>query len=139
MRRLAAAPAFGGLMLWPGSGHAVWTPGLPHTGPALRGGPVTEMIMSGTAQGRGVAGFIANPDNTAFDPVKDGYPTSNPTSGFTPQNDWFAGLIRGAPVSGGNELLLFCIDIHTLTDYGFGYTLGDWRSRVQIPAPRFKC
>ena len=44
-------------------------------------GPNTEMTMSGTGPGQGVAGFIAKPSST-FNPL-NGYPTQNPGSDFT--------------------------------------------------------
>ena len=68
--------------------------------PGARGGSNTEMTMSGTGPGQGVVGFIANASNP-FDPVTAGYPPTNPTSGFTAKNEGFAGVIHGAPTSGG--------------------------------------
>jgi hypothetical protein len=85
------------------------------------------MIMSGVGEGQGVQGFAARLDSS-FDPVKQGYPTSNPTSadGFDPQNEWFAGIIHGDPTDGSGTLKLYCIDLHTETTNGIGYNLGDW-------------
>ena len=83
------------------------------------------MVMSGTGPGQGVTGFIANPSNP-FDPVLDGYPASNPTSGFTPKDEGFAGIIHGHPAGGGADLSLYCIDINTVTYSGIGYVLGTW-------------
>ncbi|MGA8719162.1 MAG: thioester domain-containing protein [Solirubrobacteraceae bacterium] len=86
--------------------------------------------MSGTGNGQSVAGFIATATNT-FDPVKDGYPSSNPSTGGTPPlwntlNEGFAGIIRGQPTDGSTELRLYCIDILTETYGGIGYYLGTW-------------
>ena len=81
--------------------------------------------MSGTGAGQAVTGFIAN-SNNPFDPVKNGYPTSNPTAGFTPKDEGFAGIIFGRPTGGGADLSLYCIDINTPTYGGIGYVLGTW-------------
>ena len=83
--------------------------------------------MSGTGDGQGVSGFIADPGST-FDPVKTTYPTSNPTTGFTPLNEGFAGIIFARPPEGGENLSLYCIDILTATYGGIGYKLGTWDS-----------
>ena len=91
----------------------------------------TEMTVTDWSPGQGVTGFIANPDNP-FDPVADGYPEGNPTSGFTPKNEGFAGVIHGKPTGGGATLNLYCIDINTDTWGGIGYALGTWdASNVQ--------
>ena len=81
--------------------------------------------MSGTGHGQAVRGFIADTTNP-FDPVADGYPASNPTTGFTPLDEGFAGIIRGQPTDGSAELSLYCIDILTATYNGIGYLLGTW-------------
>ncbi len=86
--------------------------------------------MSGTGPGQGVTGFIANPDNP-FDPI-NGYPTSNPTTGFTPKDEGFAGVIYGSPTDGSPALTLYCIDISTDTWGGIGYQLGTWSS-AEVP------
>jgi TQXA domain-containing protein len=75
--------------------------------------------------GQSVNGFIADPSNP-FDPVADGYPPMNPTTGFTPKDEGFAGVIHGAPPGGGATLNLYCIDINTDTWGGIGYALGTW-------------
>ena len=80
--------------------------------------------MSGTGPGQAVQGFIANP-GSSFDPVADGYPAGNPTTGFTPLNEGFAGIIHGDLVGGGT-LNLYCIDIRTSTFGGIGYEEGSW-------------
>jgi len=49
-----------------------------------------------------------------------------PTTGFTPKDEGFAGIIHGAPVGGGATLNLYCIDIFTATFPGLGYGLGTW-------------
>jgi Domain of unknown function (DUF5979)/Thioester domain len=83
------------------------------------------MTMSGTGPGQGVTGFIANASNP-FDPATEPYPPSNPTTGFTPQDEGFAGIIHGTPTDGSPTLDLYCIDIHTLTYGGIEYALGTW-------------
>jgi TQXA domain-containing protein len=95
----------------------------PPTG--TKGGSNTELTFTSLGPGQGVTGFIANASNP-FDPVKDGYPASNPTSGFTPHNLGFAGILHGTPTGGGAQLSLYCIDIHTETNIGIGYELGTW-------------
>ena len=82
--------------------------------------------MSGTGPGQAVQGFIANP-GSSFNPVDDGYPTDNPTTGFTPLNEGFAGIILGNLVGGG-RLDLYCIDIRTATFGGIGYEEGSWEA-----------
>ena len=83
--------------------------------------------MSGTGHGQAVRGFIADTSST-FDPVKDGYPSSNPTTGFTPKDEGFAGIIFGRPTDGSPDLSLYCIDILTATYGGIGYVLGTWNT-----------
>ena len=74
---------------------------LPAPPNGLRGqsGTNTQMTMSGTGPGRGVSGFIPDATNP-FDPVLDGYPASNPTTGFTAKDEGFAGVIFGQPTDG---------------------------------------
>ena len=81
--------------------------------------------MSGTGPGRGVSGFIPDATNP-FDPVLNGYPTSNPTTGFTPKDEGFAGVIFGQPTDGSATLSLYCFDLFTDTWPGIGYALGTW-------------
>lgn len=81
--------------------------------------------MTGTGYGTSVTGFIADASNP-FDPVADGYPTSNPTTGFTPKDEGFAGIIYAQPPGGGANSSLYCIDINTYTYPGIGYALGTW-------------
>jgi hypothetical protein len=88
------------------------------------------MKMSGTGPGQAVTGFIATSHN-AFNPVTDGYPSSNPPTTGNPalwnaKNEGFAGVIHGTPIGGGPTLNLYCIDIFTLTYSGLGYVLGTW-------------
>ncbi len=87
----------------------------------------TQLVMSGTGAGQAVTGFIADSTNP-FDPVADGYPAGNPSTGFTPKDEGFAGIIRAHPPGGGAELSLYCIDIYTLTYGGIGYVLGTWNA-----------
>jgi TQXA domain-containing protein len=92
------------------------------------------MTLSGNLVGEGqsVDGFAPLPDNSAFDPVADGYPSSNPDTGFEREDEWFGGIIHGTPASGGQTLNLYCIDLHTETTSGYGYNLGDW-SDAAVP------
>ena len=87
-------------------------------------GSNTDFVMSGTGPGQAVQGFIAN-SGSSFDPVAQGYPSSNPTTGFSTLNEGFAGIIHGALVGGGT-LNLYCIDIRTNTHSGIGYEQGSW-------------
>ena len=115
--------AFGALLLQVSSAGAVFRPGPPPGAPPqVRGN--TELVMSGTGNGQGVAGFIAE-TGTNFDPVLTSYPTS-PPAGFRPLDEGFAGIIFAHPPEGGNNLSLYCIDILTATYGGIGYTLGTW-------------
>jgi Domain of unknown function (DUF5979)/Thioester domain len=92
--------------------------------PALSG-TNTQMTLSGLGPGQGVTGFIADSTNP-FDPVLDGYPSTDPTTGFTPKDEGFAGVIFGQPTDGGPTLSLYCFDILTDTWVGIGYALGTW-------------
>ncbi len=83
------------------------------------------MTMTGVGPGQSVTGFVADA-SSPFEPVRDGYPPSNPTQGFTFKNESFAGIIHGTPVGGGKQLDLYCIDLSTTTSLGDGYALGTW-------------
>ena len=86
------------------------------------------MVMSGTGSGQGVRGFIADAGNS-FDPVTEGYPTSNPAAGFSPKDEGFAGIIFGTATDGSNaRLSLYCFDINTNTFPGINYALGTWNA-----------
>ncbi len=113
--------AVGAFLLQVAPASAVFRPGPPPSRATVRGN--TEMQMSGTGPGQGVTGYIADPGNP-FDPVADGYPSSNSTSGFTAKDEGFAGVIYGTPTGGGATLKLYCIDINTNTWGGIGYALG---------------
>ena len=115
--------ALGSLLLQVASAGAVVRHGRPPT--RAKVGANTEMTVTDWSPGQGVTGFIANPDYP-FDPVVDGYPASNPTTGFSPKDEGFAGVIHGAPPGGGATLNLYCIDINTDTWGGIGYALGTW-------------
>ena len=118
------------LLLHVAAAGAVWTPG-PPPGPPAQARAGTELVMSGTGAGHGVAGFIAHVGST-FDPVKTPYPTSNPTSGFDPLNESFAGIIYAHPpgADASQNQSLYCIDIRTATYGGIGYVLGTWNAAV---------
>ena len=115
--------ALGSLLLQVAPAGAVPRHGPPPTRARARGN--TEMTVSNWFPGQGVTGFIAN-DKYPFDPVAEGYPASNPTTGFTPKDEGFAGVIHGAPTEGDATLNLYCIDINTDTWGGIGYALGTW-------------
>ncbi len=87
----------------------------------------TEVVLSDTGPGQSVTGFIADP-GSSFDPVKEGYPTTDPGpgSGFSRQDEGFAGVIFATPPGGGADLSLYCIDIRTDTWVGVGYGFGTW-------------
>ena len=53
-----------------------------------------------------------------------GLPEVGSDLGLQPQDEGFAGVIIGS--SGNDTVHLFCIDLHTSTWIGLGYTLGDW-------------
>ncbi len=84
------------------------------------------MQMSGVGNGQGVTGFIADAGNP-FDPVTAGYPDVNPSTGFTPKDEGFAGIIFGTATDGSNtQLKLYCFDINTETYSGINYIHGTW-------------
>jgi hypothetical protein len=116
--------ALGALLLQVAPAGAVFR-GRPPAPPAGGSNSNTELVLSDTGPGTGVIGFIADPSST-FDPVVDGYPASDPTTGFSPKDEGFAGVIFAHPPGGGGEDSLYCIDINTNTYIGFGYTLGTW-------------
>lgn len=121
------ALVFGALLTVVAPTSAVLVGVQPRAQSRLRAATNTQIVLSRTGSGRGVTGFIADPSNP-FDPVREGYPAGNPTSGFTPKNESFAGIIHARPTGGGAELSLYCIDIETSTYIGAGYGLGTWDS-----------
>ncbi len=104
-------------------GGAVFQPGAPPTRPVV--GSNTELVMTGEGPGRALNGFVPNADNP-FDPVVDGYPPSNPTTGFTRKDTGFAGILYGRPTGGREQLNLYCIDLYMFTRAGIGYRYGTW-------------
>ena len=88
-----------------------------------------ELVLSGTGPGTGVTGSVAPP---GFDPVAAGYPAAGPPPGSIPANQSFAGIIEGQVPSTGATLNMYCIDILTPTQIGFGYKLGEW-SESNVP------
>src|SRR5579863_614067 len=99
--------AIGLLLPQAASGGAVFQRGAAPAHPVV--GSNTELVMTGEGPGRALNGFVPNADNP-FDPVADGYPPSNPTSGFTRQDIGFAGILYGRPAGGGEQLHLYCTD-----------------------------
>ena len=61
----------------------------------------------------------SGPPGSVSDPAVP-YPPS--TIGFTPLNEGFAGVILASPGS----LQMYCINIRTPTNIGYGYNLGTW-------------
>jgi len=98
---------------------AVWNPGF---GGQRGTGPNTDLVLTATGPGAGVTGLIG-PVGSVSDPTIP-YPTTDPT-GFTPQNEGFAGIIL-ATTTGGGTLQMYCVNIRTPTNVGIGYELGDW-------------
>ena len=92
----------------------------------------TQLVFTSTGAGRGVSGYIANPDNP-YDPSVEPYPTDDPSDGFSRLDEGFAGVINAAPPGGGTEVKMFCIDIRTNTYPGLGYALGTWDS-ANVPS-----
>jgi hypothetical protein len=105
--------------------NAAFRPGAPATVRA----PNTQLILSGTGPGTSVSGYLADPSNP-FDPVAEGYPTVPPPpgTGWTAQDEGFAGVIFANPTDGSPTLSMYCINIRTETFVGVGYELGTWDS-----------
>jgi TQXA domain-containing protein len=92
--------------------------------PPVRAG-LADLTVSSLGSGRyNVPGFLDDPPGS-FNPLAQEYPTSNPTSGFTANTEYFVGSIR-ARTSDGIEIPVYCIDIRTPTGFGFTYWLGNW-------------
>ncbi len=96
-------------------------------GPPAQRAEDSQLVMTGTGPGQGVAGYVADA-TFPFDPVAEPYPPGNPTTGFTPLNEPFAGIIHAEPPGGGAQHSLYCIDILTATYPGIGYKLGTWNA-----------
>lgn len=92
--------------------------------PADNSGTPADLVMTGTAQGRG--GLLGGLAPSTFDPL-NGYP-DRPPAGSVPENVDFAGLITAEPIPPGPEVLLYCIDLTTPTSPGVKYALGQWNS-----------
>ena len=120
---MTAVAALVALAAPPASGVAIPSP----PGGTPRANAPTQMTMDGTGSGQAVKGFIANA-GTVFDPVTDGYPTSNPTTGWSTKNEGFAGIIFGKPADGSPQMKLYCFDINTNTQKGINYILGTWNA-----------
>ncbi len=122
------ALGLGAFLLQAASAGASVRPGPRALSKGLRSG--TELVWDGTlGHGQyGPSGFLPT---APFDPLK-GYPTSNPTTGFSPTQEYFAGVIVGTPTDGSPQVSLYCIDISTDTFPGFGYVLGTW-SEANVP------
>ncbi len=128
---VAAIVVVAACLLTADAARATWLPGPSSVGSLSardvsdRGDDERCRRGSGRVRVRGAAGQQVRPG-------QEGYPSSNPTTGFQPQDEWFAGIILGTPASGGSELRLYCIDLHTETWDGIGYGLGDW-SDADVP------
>jgi len=99
---------------------AVWDPNL---GGTPKVGAPSEVTLSGLGPGHGVTGSIG-PVGSVADPSVP-YPAT-PPAGFTAQDEGFAGVILATPPGGGTALEMYCINIRTPTNIGFGYDLGQW-------------
>ena len=88
-------------------------------------GSNTQIKLTSLGPGHEVSGLIADSDNP-YNSATQPYPAANPTTGFTPKNESFAGVIFATPTGGGTPLSMYCIDILTSTYLGFGYELGTW-------------
>ena len=84
----------------------------------------TELVWNGQL-GNGQYSVSRFLPTAPFNPL-EGYPTSDPTTGFRPNSEYFAGVIVGDPTDGSPTVSLYCIDINTDTYPGFGYVLGTW-------------
>ena len=87
----------------------------------------TQLVLSNTGPGQAVSGFIADPANP-FDPVTDGYPTSDPTRPWVEcqGREFRRGHFCPAARRQRRNIRLYCIDIDTDTWIGTGYALGTW-------------
>ena len=85
------------------------------------GAPPSEIVLSGLGPGQGVTGFIG-PAGSVSSPGVPYPPSTAPGTGFTPLNEGFAGVILANPGS----LQMYCINILTPTNIGYGYNLGTW-------------
>ena len=125
--------AFGSALVWVDAAGAVvhTTPHAPRAGVRTN----TDLIWNGKfGPGGPVHGFIALPTNP-FNPAKLPYPSfppGNPPSGFSVQDEGFAGIIVGDPTDGSPPVSLYCIDILTITYPGYGYGLSTW-DRANVP------
>ena len=93
--------------------------------PRVRATSNTQLVMSSTGPGQGVRGFIADLADP-FDPVADGYPSSDPTTGFTRLDEGFAGIIHARPPSVGRRAASTASTFRTITYVGIGYVLDTW-------------
>ncbi|MBA2945137.1 thioester domain-containing protein [Streptomyces himalayensis] len=84
-------------------------------------GLFTEAVITGTGSGSTVNGSTA-PDS--FDPL-DGYPATIP-DGSTVHAAAFAGTIVIADPISGRTGLTYCIDLHSDTEVGVNYEIGEW-------------
>lgn len=69
---------------------AVWHGRPSRTPPTTRSN--TQLRLSSLGPGQGVSGFIADTGNP-FNPVIDGYPDSDPTTGWSPRDEGFERII----------------------------------------------
>ncbi|PWC06051.1 thioester domain-containing protein, partial [Mycetocola zhujimingii] len=84
----------------------------------------TEIQVLGRGTGQTVQGFLPTTPTTQ-DPTA-GYPTTNPTTGYSPESSW-AGTIRTASLSDPTLTAeMYCINIRVQTQNGVGYESGTW-------------
>jgi TQXA domain-containing protein/LPXTG-motif cell wall-anchored protein len=90
-------------------------------------GLFTELTITGVVDGQAASGFDAP---SGFDPL-DGYPDDIP-AGSTTHIVSFAGTIAVEDTLTGRTALTYCIDLHTDTQAGVHYKMGDW-TEAEVP------
>ena len=123
-RLLVAASVLALLCLFGAPAHAV--PG--SIGATPRIDDNTDIVMTGTGPGRAVTGAIGPVDSRPD--LSQDYPTLIPAD-FTRLDEGFAGIITAEsrnlpPGTPPETLYMYCIDIRTITQPGFGYENGTW-------------
>lgn len=102
----------------PTAGYAEFDPDLRRSEPP---GLFTEATITNIGAGLAVSGFDAP---AGFDPL-DGYPATIP-EGSTADPVSFAGTLAVEDPYTGRSGLTYCIDLHTSTEIGVPYEIGDW-------------
>lgn len=122
-RRVRIAAALGVVACCVAAGSVAANPEVPGPPPVVRAGVPSEIVITELGAGTGVDGSIGAVGSTSDPSVA--YPPD--TTGFTPLNEGFAGAIVAQPPAGPPPTLsMYCIDIRTPTNIGYGYNLGTW-------------